>query len=68
MYRVKPLLVLGQRKASIVPCSLIRQSLHLFPKFGTAAPAEWKSSNVLESAESFYVNPFLDRFNYSTIG
>ncbi len=67
MYRIKPLLEHSQRKASIVPCSLIRQSLHLYPRFGAVAPAEWKSSNVLALAESFYVNPFIDRFNYSIL-
>ncbi len=36
----------GHRKASIIPVSLIRASIHLFPKFGAAAPADWRSSNV----------------------
>ena len=67
MYRIKALFDNDQRKASIVPCSLIRQSLHLYPRFGPVAPAEWKSSNVLDSADSFYVNPFVDRFNFSIL-
>ena len=42
MYRVSriynPASKGGQRKASIVPISLIRESIHLFPKFGVVAP------------------------------
>ena len=71
MYRVSrlynPASKGGQRKASIVPISLIRESIHLFPKFGAVAPADWRSSNVLEVAPAFYVNPFSDRFVYSTV-
>ncbi len=57
----------GHRKASVIPISLIKESIHLFPKFGPVAPAEWRSSNVLEVAPAFYVNPFSDRFVYSTV-
>lgn len=67
LYSIKPLIANGQRQASVIPISLIRQSVHLYPKFGAIAPAEWKSSNVLDLATSFYVNPFSDRFPYSTL-
>jgi hypothetical protein len=57
----------GVQKASIIPIEHIRQSVHLFPKFGPIAPVQWTSSNVLDKAEVFYVNPFTDRFTYSTL-
>ncbi|KAL1750346.1 hypothetical protein FB107DRAFT_252199 [Schizophyllum commune] len=51
----------GQRMlASIVPLEHIRRSVHLIPKFGRAAPADWTSSNVLDHCDVFYVNPFTD--------
>lgn len=57
----------GQQKASVVPVSSIRQSVHLIPVFGSVAPAEWRSSNVLDHAEDFLVNSFTDRFQYCTL-
>ncbi|KAF8176925.1 hypothetical protein BJ912DRAFT_1024283 [Pholiota molesta] len=69
LYRISPLMSPTQhtRETSIIPISLIRQSIQLYPKFGPVAPADWKSSNVLDMASIFYVNPFSDRFQYSTI-
>lgn len=57
----------GTQKASIIPIDYIRQSIHLLPKFGPVTPVHWTSSNVLDEAEFFYVNPFTDRFVFSTI-
>ncbi|KAJ3525552.1 hypothetical protein NMY22_g10528 [Coprinellus aureogranulatus] len=51
----------GARHSSIIPVRLIHRSIHLLPCFGPVAPADWKSSNVLDLATSFYVNPFTDR-------
>ena len=67
LYKLLPYLERGERQCSIVPVSLIRQSVHLFPKFGCSAPVAWKSSNVLDEARIFYANPFSDRFCYSTL-
>ncbi|PPQ98035.1 hypothetical protein CVT26_003097 [Gymnopilus dilepis] len=67
LYRIERLVVHGEQQASVIPISLIRQSVHLFPKFGPEAPVHWKSSNVLVEAKAFYVNPFSDRFQYSTL-
>ena len=33
---------------------------HLIPKFGAVAPQEWTSSTVLNLANTFYVNSFID--------
>lgn len=55
------------QKASIIPIEHIQQSIHLFPKFGPVAPVQWTSATVLDKAEVFYVNPFTNRFAYSTI-
>jgi hypothetical protein len=67
LFKVSRLMEHGERRASIVPVSLIRCSVQLFPKFGPQAPVSWLSSNVLENATTFYVNPFSDRLLYSLI-
>jgi hypothetical protein len=67
LYKISKHRVHGEQQASIVPVDLISQSVHLLPKFGPIAPQEWKSSNVLDLCETFYVNPFSDRFSYSNI-
>jgi hypothetical protein len=67
LFKVSRLMARGERRVSIISVSLILSSIHLFPKFGPQAPASWSSSNVLESAASFYVNSFSDRFLYSHI-
>lgn len=67
LFQIKRLQIQGEQQASVIPVSLIRQSIHLFPKFGPIAPVHWKSSNVLEEAKDFYVNPFSDRFQYATL-
>ena len=67
MYRINYLSVQGEQQSSVIPVDLITQSVHLFPKFGQFANADWKSSDVLDKAMSFFVNPFSNRFSYSTI-
>ncbi len=68
LFRVKKLRdPKGIQKTSIVPVDYIRQSVHLFPKFGPVVPTHWTSTNVLDEADIFYVNPFTDRFTYSTV-
>lgn len=67
LYRITRLRVREEQQSSVVPINLIRQSVHLFPKFGPTAPNTWKSSSVLDDGKYFYVNPFSDRFPYSTL-
>lgn len=67
MYRISRLRVNGEQQASVIPVKLIRQSVHLFPKFGPVAPDEWRSSKILDQAQAFHANPFSDRFTYSTL-
>jgi hypothetical protein len=67
MYKISRHMKQGMRGASVIPVLLIRQSVHLIPAFGPVAPTSWKSSSVLESAPTFYVNSFSDRFPYSTL-
>ncbi|KAJ3504387.1 hypothetical protein NMY22_g17942 [Coprinellus aureogranulatus] len=43
------------------------RSIHLYPDFGAAVDRSWKSTDVLDSATHFFVNPFTSRFSYSTI-
>jgi len=57
----------GVQQASIIPVELIEQSVQLVPDFGMTVPSHWKSSNVLQLADNFYINPFSDRFSYSTL-
>jgi hypothetical protein len=67
LYKVSRLRGQGEQVASVVPLHLIKQSVHLTPVFGPVAPIDWKSSNVLDLARYFHVNPFSDRFSYSTL-
>jgi len=67
LFKISRLVTQGERRVSIIPVSLIRSSVHLFPKFGPQVPTSWSSSTVLEYVTSFYVNALSDRFLYSTI-
>ncbi|KAF7340672.1 hypothetical protein MSAN_02095200 [Mycena sanguinolenta] len=67
MYKVSRSLKDGDRLSSIIPVANIRRSVHLLPKFGPVAPAEWKSSNVLEKCRYFFVNSMSDRHIYTTL-
>jgi len=67
MYKISRCIKNGKQQASVIPVNLIRQSVHLIPEFGPIAPTIWKSSTVLELASNFFVNPFSDRFAYSTL-
>ena len=66
-YKISRRVINGQQCSSVIPITLIRQSIHLVPAFGSMVPVEWTSSNVLDTATHFYVNSFSDRFSYSTI-
>ncbi|KAJ7303749.1 hypothetical protein DFH08DRAFT_721908, partial [Mycena albidolilacea] len=67
MYKIRRSHIHGDRMASIVPLVNIRRSIHLLPKFGAVAPADWKSSNVLEKCDTFFANPWSDRHMYTTL-
>ncbi|KAF9533674.1 hypothetical protein CPB83DRAFT_890141 [Crepidotus variabilis] len=67
LYKISRRMIDGQQHTSVIPINLIKQSAHVIPAFGPVAPAEWKSSTVLEVAPLLYVNCFSDRFPYSTI-
>lgn len=67
LYKISHHIVDGKQRSAVVPLANIRQSVHLIPVFGPVAPLEWKSSNVLETASEFFVNPFSDRYSYSTL-
>ncbi|KAN0118039.1 hypothetical protein V8E52_005626, partial [Russula decolorans] len=54
----------GRRCAAIIPVESIICSVHLFPRFGPQCPRDWDSFSVLEQCNTFYVNPFSDRYNY----
>ena len=62
MHKVTRLLQDGGRVVSIIPLSKIQGSIHLFPNYGRIAPREWTSSNVLEKCDTFYANPFTNRY------
>jgi hypothetical protein len=67
MYKVNRSLKDSDRIASVIPLTNIRRSIHLLPKFGPVAPAEWKSSNVLDECSHFFVNLMTDRLIYATL-
>jgi hypothetical protein len=64
MYKVNGSMKDGYR---IIPVVNIRRSVHLLPKFGPVAPADWKSSNVLDKCSHFFVNSLTDRHIYATL-
>ncbi|KAJ7707896.1 hypothetical protein B0H16DRAFT_1746444 [Mycena metata] len=66
MYKVNRSMKDGYRHSSIIPVANIRRSVHLLPKFGPVAPADWKSSNVLDKCSHFFVNALTDRHIYAT--
>ncbi|KAJ7862972.1 hypothetical protein B0H13DRAFT_1899820 [Mycena leptocephala] len=67
MYKVNRSLKDGERLASIIPVGNIRRSIHLLPKFGPVAPADWKSSNVLDKCPYFFANSLTERHIYATL-
>ena len=71
MYKVScSIMAEGDKLASIVPVSLIQQSVHLFPKWGQNLNAEgisWTSDNVLEQCDVFYLNSFKDCHTYYNV-
>ena len=68
MYRVKRKThwSTGKRVSSVIPLSDVRRSVQLLPRFGSSAPQDWNSDNVLERCTKFYVNSFLDRHFYGS--
>lgn len=67
MYKIAAVKEDGHPVAGVIPVEMIRQSVHLIPVFGAVAPAHWKSSNVLDKAAEFLVNPFSDCYQYCTL-
>lgn len=50
-----------QRHAAIISAHRIWQACHLQPKFGSeAVDASWTCDNVLENADTFYLNPYIN--------
>ena len=54
MYKVTRLLTQRDhlRRASIVPVEQLERSCQLIPEFGTIAPRDWTSANVLEQSRN----------------
>ncbi|KIM35645.1 hypothetical protein M413DRAFT_20740 [Hebeloma cylindrosporum] len=68
LYKISPLKEPdGTHVCSIIPLANVHRSVHLFPRFGRFAPAEWTSSNVLDLCDTFFVNTFTDRQLYRVI-
>ena len=59
MYQVTRSFQSRYRRASIIPVNQIVRSCHLIPKFGTKVGRTWNAENVLDSADTYYVNPYL---------
>ncbi|KAJ7595842.1 hypothetical protein C8J56DRAFT_1160182 [Mycena floridula] len=65
LYKIKHELAAdGGPLVSVLPVSLIRRSIHLYPKWGKAVPSDWTSENVLDMAPAFFVSQFKDRSTY----
>lgn len=59
MYQISRSFRNRYRRASIIPVNQIVRSCHLIPKFGTKIGRMWNTDNVLEMADTFYLNPDL---------
>lgn len=59
----------GVRFGDVIELDAIVRSLHLVPKFPKSSdiPEEWKSENVLELCNSFYVNCFWEKEIYQAV-
>ncbi|KDQ49877.1 hypothetical protein JAAARDRAFT_142786 [Jaapia argillacea MUCL 33604] len=67
MYKVSRTYKDGVRVAAIIPVANIRRSILLFPKFGPTVSREWTQSSVLEEAEDFYVDNYMDSHAFVTV-
>ncbi|TFK66815.1 hypothetical protein BDN72DRAFT_771496 [Pluteus cervinus] len=67
LHKIKPEIRNGSHLARIIPIDNICRSVHLFPKIGSAVDPEWTSDNVLDQADTFFVNAFSDRDMYYTL-
>ncbi|KAG2145304.1 uncharacterized protein EDB93DRAFT_1241163 [Suillus bovinus] len=67
MYKITCLVHSGEKVASIIPVSNIVHSIHLIPKFGPVAPCHWRSNNVLEECDTFFVNCYIDWHSFVTL-
>jgi hypothetical protein len=79
MYRIKKVTVpvsstsssskeqIPKVQGAIIPLSRIRQSCMLFPVFPSSVPTHWTPDNVLDKADTFYINNWLSKYSYQTI-
>src|SRR6266849_370525 len=52
----------SRRSVAIIPVNSILCSIHLLPQFRSAT----RTYSALENCDTFFVNPFSDRYNYLT--
>lgn len=66
MYRIGKAYQTGtmKRDSAVVNITSIRRPCHLIPAFGGRIPNEWRSWNVLELADTFFVSSFIDQDMY----
>jgi hypothetical protein len=71
MYKIKRSLSTdGTALGAIIPLANIRQSCMLIPRFsvdGSESENRWRAANVLDEAETFYINNWLNSYTYQTI-
>lgn len=53
-----------ERRAIVVPLDKIYRSCHLLPDFGKEANKDWTSDSMLETCNTFFLNPFSDIHMY----
>ncbi|THU96048.1 hypothetical protein K435DRAFT_665236 [Dendrothele bispora CBS 962.96] len=68
MYRLKRQLNRdGTPSSSVIPVSMIKCSVHLFPRWGGPVPPDWTCENVLDMCPNFFLNPFQDLHTYCNL-
>lgn len=55
-----------RQRASIIPMSLIQQTCHLIPVYGSqhATSLGWTASSIITEAAAFYLNPYLRHHDF----
>ncbi|KAG1906491.1 uncharacterized protein F5891DRAFT_941482 [Suillus fuscotomentosus] len=68
LYRVAQSTRNQQRFAAVVSVQDLLQGGHLFPRFGSGkVDVSWINSDVLELADEFYVNPYINFYLFDTM-
>ncbi|KAJ7159504.1 hypothetical protein C8R46DRAFT_906545 [Mycena filopes] len=64
MHQVSLSTRMNRQHSAVIPITDIVRSCHLIPAFGRRANRAWESGTVLDTAKSFYLNPYLRHYDF----